>query len=170
MSDYQTAERLIAEGKEMLNKTFIGKTINDFDISKLGSTHYRYSMFTGYIDWKNKVQSELNSNQHAYVYSAIINSIGDLHRRYNVIQQTVQIAETVVDETVNLKARIAELEASEKNLINAVKEANKQTKDAIECVKQQQSRIDGLTTSLRQLRLNSLVTKVTNVVTQKVGF
>lgn len=169
MSDYQTAERLIAEGKEMLNKTFIGKTINDFDISKIGNTHYRYSMFTGYIDWKNKVQSELNSNQHAYVYSAIIKSIGDYHRRYNAIQQTVQIAETVVDETISLKARIAELEASEKNLINAVKEANKQTKDAVEVAEHRLAIINNLTTSLRQLRLNSLVTKVTNVVTQKVG-
>lgn len=170
MSDYQTAERLIVEGKDMLNKTFIGKTINDFDISKIGDTHYRYSMFSGYIDWKNKVQAELNSNQHAYVYSAIINSIGDYHRRYNVIQQTTQVAEIVVDETIALKARIAELEVSEKSLINAVKEANKLTKDAVEVAEHRLTIINNLTTSLRQLRLNSLVTKVTAVVSQRVGF
>lgn len=84
-------------------------------------------------------------------------------RKSYILQQTTQVAEVVVDELALLKAQLK----AKSFECNKLKQELTETK--IELVAEREVTAS-LFTSLRQLRLNSLVTKVTNVVTQRVGF
>lgn len=165
---YQIAEEMIAKGKVMLNETFVGKSINDFDIANLGNTYYRYSMFTGYVSWKNEVHARVARDLKAHVFTALIDSIGAAYRRAQesqVIEQTTQVAEVVVDELALLKAELAAVKADRKSVVEELETVKRDNRDLTQKLGAYQALIEGLKS--RTIVVGNVITKV--LVSSKVG-
>ena len=174
MSNYNFVEELIKDGLDMLATSFIygefAKEVPPANMTVAQEKRYRYSLFTNaqsYQMWVNNVMSiGLDESDALEVFGAVKAASYRLLANYRAgkfQQTTVSNNEVVVDrvaelekalkaktlECNNLKDRLVETETSLNNQINLNQH---------------------LATSLRQLSLNKLVTKVAKVVTQKVGF
>lgn len=132
---------------------------------------YRQAIYPGLTAWMRKgyimvEQGLLTADQLKSIQSVVkedgIKRVKAI-RAAHVIQSTAQEAVVIIDELAELKA---ELKAKSFEC-NELKQELAETK--IELVAEREVSAS-LFTSLRQLRLNSLVTKVTAVVSQRVGF
>lgn len=138
------------------------------------TTKVRYEMCPGYRVWCHEVfkavDGGLISEQQKKEIFTIVKDACIYNYNNAVIKQTTQIAEVVVDELAELKAELAAVKASEKAktfIINKLQNELVESRIELNAEKEVGA---SLFTSLRQLRLNSLVTKVTAVVSQQVGF